>query len=532
MKTTHVMHAIMQQAADQPGALALQVNQSAITYHQLINQTRLFAQAIQNYCPNPHYIAVLGNRSTTAAIGMLSAFYLAARYVPLSNQWPMNRVNHILDSCPVDVLICDVSDPKAALSLCESLPASLLVLAPNLSPDQMPDKAPQTWLTQSDLPQHAHHRDPPYQQVQEDAIAYVLFTSGSTGAPKGVPISHRSLNAFISYNQDRYQLTANDRVAQTFEATFDLSLFSFFMPWCHGACTYWMQGLDLLAPCDFINKHNITLWFSVPSVIRLLNRHNFLDNIMMPNLKWSLFCGEALHVQDITAWSKAAPHSLCENLYGPTELTIACTHYRFELNKPNLSQHDILSIGTPYLHMNHEIVDEQNNPVKKGEIGMLCFSGPQKFSHYLHNPEKTNQAHYTQLTKNKTKNIFYRTGDLVSQGPDGNLIYQGRADQQVKVQGYRIELQEIEAILNNHPQVKESVVCVHTEPILNNKILFACVKGTTDTRELIQHLQAHLPDYMVPKQIQTHENFPLNQHGKIDRAQLKYIPQGKEKALV
>jgi non-ribosomal peptide synthetase component F len=160
-------------------------------------------------------------------------------------------------------------------------------------------------------------------------LAYLLFTSGTTGDPKGVPISHQNVTAFLAANLDHYQFGPGDRCSQTFDLTFDLSVFDLFMALGSGACLYPLSSTDLLSPVDAVAERGLSIWFSVPAVAALQRQRGALRPGVMPSLRASLFCGEALSVEVANAWSEAAPNSIGENLYGPTELTIACTRHRF-----------------------------------------------------------------------------------------------------------------------------------------------------------------------------------------------------------
>jgi amino acid adenylation domain-containing protein len=344
--------------------------------------------------------------------------------------------------------------------------------------------------------------------------AYLLFTSGSTGRPKGVPIAHRNVTAFLEHNQRRYQLTSADRLSQTFDQTFDLSIFDLFMAWNAGAAVCSLQPIQLLAPFRFLEQHRVSVWFSVPSVAALMQRQGTLRPGSLPTLRWSLFCGEALPASTAEAWQAAAPQSIVENLYGPTELTIACSTYRWDpVRSPAECVQGLVPIGRVYDGLRELIVDDQQRPVGPGEVGELCVAGPQTFAGYWRAPELTAER---VLSYGGAR--YYRTGDLVRRTETGALAYLGRGDHQVKIGGYRIELGEVEAALRRAGCI-EAAALAH--PAATPDGIVAFVSGAVEVGQLEAALRQQLPGYMVPRAIHVAEPMPLNANGKVDRGALR-----------
>jgi amino acid adenylation domain-containing protein len=343
--------------------------------------------------------------------------------------------------------------------------------------------------------------------VAPDDIAYLLFTSGSTGAPKGVPVTHANVRAFLAANQERYRLTPDDRLTQTFDQTFDLSVFDLFMAWEHGARVCAMEPIEILAPFRYLERNGITVWFSVPSVAAMLRKRGALRPGTMPTLRWSLFCGEALPRATAEAWQAAAPGSAVENLYGPTELTIACTAHRWDpATSPAACVHDNVPIGRPYPGLHTLVVDEELTPVPDGETGELCVAGPQTTPGYWQAPSITAQRWFAHRGR-----TYYRTGDLVRLR-NGEYVCLGRNDQQVKVGGHRVELGEIEAVLRRAGAVEAvAVLWPDTDTV------GAVVTGAVDPAALTAACDAALPAYMVPRSVHVVGELPVNGNGKIDR---------------
>src|SRR5207249_767114 len=229
--------------------------------------------------------------------------------------------------------------------------------------------------------------------VSVNSIAYLLFTSGSTGQPKGVMVSHQNVLHYVEYVTNRYGFTSSDRFSQTFDLTFDLSAHDMFVAWENGACVCCPTQKQLIKPGRFINDARLTAWFSVPSTAVFMRRLGDLNPGLYRGLRLSLFCGEALPLEIAREWALAAPNSVIENIYGPTELTIACTAYRWDnLNSPAECEHGIVPIGEPFVNMRPLIVDHDLREVATGDEGELIMTGPQLSQGYWCDEEKTRRA--------------------------------------------------------------------------------------------------------------------------------------------
>ena len=350
-----------------------------------------------------------------------------------------------------------------------------------------------------------------------------------------MPIGHDNVTAFLTHNQELYRFGPGDRCSQTFDLTFDLSVFDLFMALGSGACLYTMGPSELLAPAEFVSHHGLSVWFSVPAVAALQLQRGALHAGGMPSLRTSLFCGEALTVDVADAWAAAAPNSVAENLYGPTELTIACTRHRFSSGRSNVDESapadvesgGLVPIGRAFPHMNAIVVDGRNQPVEVGVEGELCLTGPQRFAGYWRAPH---------LTRSRTVSIdgidYYRTGDRVVDDGD-RLHFLGRFDDQVQVMGHRVELGEIEAAARSLPEVIDAIavplpfgvapvtgvgLAVTVVDDRGNAAPQAEAEAIRDRRRRLRREVAELlPSYMAPRRIDIFDRFPLNANGKIDR---------------
>lgn len=516
LETVNLLHSFFLKSAKlYPDNDALCIGNSKWTYSQIKYEASCWANILLKNSNNKLFkVGVFGNNSYTAYVGVLASLFSGATYVPLNHRFPRERTLSMITQADLDAIIVDKQSFSSLKEIIPSLEKALLILCPEIIVDEL-SNGNFTIFDQNSC----KHSQPleVFPSVTENSFAYLLFTSGSTGKPKGVPIAHKNVASFLEYNLNTYKFTPEDKFTQTFDLTFDLSVFDLFMSWGSGGCLCVMQPLELLAPFRFIEEHGVTVWFSVPSIVSLYRKKQSLRENCLPTLKWSLFCGEALTQSSVEAWHKAAPQSKIENLYGPTELTIACASYSWnEDSSPKQCTNGIVPIGKVFDTLNNIVINENNIPVNDGESGELCVSGPQMFSAYLNNKEQTLKR-FVEIGAKK----YYKTGDMVRLEKD-NYIYLGRLDHQTKVQGFRIELGEIESVIRLNSNIIEAAAIPW--PIVDGEAqgLVAFVSGNDiNTDELFETCKAHLPYYMQPKQIYVTKDVPYNSNGKIDCNALK-----------
>ncbi|AOT07456.1 AMP-binding protein [Pseudoalteromonas luteoviolacea] len=405
-------------------------------------------------------------------------------FVPLGVKFPINRLISVIEQSGIRQIAYSESYQHIATELKEALPNVTFYCA--------------------DSPTQTANLSLPLSDIIGNHPAYILFTSGSTGQPKGVPISYANLNSYLGYMINYLGLDETDKVSQLFDPTFDLSIHDIFVTWLSGACLYVLPEEAMIAPGKFVKKHDLTVWFSVPSTAAIMGKLGMLKPDSYPSLKFSLFCGEPLPIALATQFQQAASNSTVINLYGPTEATIACSLHVF--NAKRSYAHCYTPIGKPFPHMHFSLTDQNE----------LLISGPQVFSGYINNVEKTNSC----LVKINNKSC-YHSGDIVKYNKMDELEYVSRSDDQVKIQGYRIELSEIDtlakSILSN-PLV-QSVATPRGAP--QSITLFICGNADKELEQIaIKKLKAKVPAYMVPKNIYWLDSMPLNSNGKIDKLAL------------
>ena len=490
------------------------------SYGELRHNASRWANAIVAGCEAaPQRVGVFAYRSEVSYTGTLAALLAGAAFVPLNPAFPPEKTQAMIAQAALDAIIVDKTCAAQVSKVLTGIRAPLL-LTPELSAPQFAG-VDAAIIDADELRQTAEPATLP--ALTADDIAYLLFTSGSTGAPKGVPVTHGNAVHFMDVMSQRYRIAANDRFSQTFDQTFDLSVFDLFMAWSNGASVYSLSTIELLAPTKFINKNELTVWFSVPSLPAQMIRRNTLTAGSMPTLRWSLFCGEPLPVRTAQLWQEAAPHSVVENQYGPTELTIACFVHRWDPElSPALCQNDVVPIGRPYPGLAALLVDGDLKPVPDGEPGELCVTGAQTSPGYWRDPAKTTERFvHLPISEYETRR-FYRTGDRAVRLAAGEYIFLGRADYQIKVLGHRVELGEVEAALRQHASVEHAVAVGWPLNQLSADAVIAFVSGNSlDEPSLLEKAKDLLPPYAVPQRLFIVDHMPLNANGKIDRRALQ-----------
>src|SRR5258706_13728234 len=487
-----------------------------LSYEELRELACGIAATIQRY---PEFsptslTAVFAYRSTTAFAGVLGALLAGNGYVPLNRTFPEGRTQVMFERSESRSLVVDAKSLPQLNGLLDDAPEQVLVILPDVS-DVAPLEArwpKHRFVGAVGLQQSSSWREA---ALEPDSLAYLLFTSGSTGTPKGVAVAQRNVLSFLDYMVQRYEVTENDRLSQMFDMTFDLSAFDMFVAWERGACVCCPSQKELIKPDSYIKNSNLTMWFSVPSTAVFMKQLGLLKPGRYPELRVSLFCGEPLPVSSIQAWSEAAPNSIVENLYGPTELTIACTLYRWNPQRSAAeSEIGIVPIGYPYPGMKYLVVDGDLNEVAPGEEGELLMNGPQMSMGYWKDAKKTSEAFITPPGQTE---IYYRTGDRVRRPRSGApLIHLGRIDSPIKVLGHRAELGEIEPVVRKHCG-SDAVVAVGWPSTSSG---YGGVEVFIEGREenqLRDAVRSELPEYMVPRQFHFSDKLPRNSNGKLDR---------------
>lgn len=516
----------MMSAEKFPDRPALDVDNSVYTYKELAQKSLKIAQAINNVSSDNPFVALLGYRSITAYTGIIGILASGKGYMPLNPYFPVERSLSIINLSNTKVLVVGKECEEAFRAILPKLDRPLTIIFPDTKIDD--DLLKGSFHSFVFLKESKGDANPEIPDVDPDSIAYLLFTSGSTGIPKGVPVSHTNVKSFIDYICNRYGINEKDRFSQTADMNFDLSVLEIFPCWEKGACLCCLPKKSIMAPAKYIKDNGLTIWISVPSVGIFMTKMRLLKPNAFPTLRYCLFCGEPLLASSAENWQKAAPNAVVENLYGPTEATVAITTYKWDSNKsPAICRKGVVPIGWIFEGQKCCLIDHDFNVVQQGEIGELCLSGTQVTKGYFNNPEKTSY-HYITLPP-FGDSLWYRTGDLALQDDEGCLHYIGRVDNQIKILGYRVELQEIDFVLRNASgsDLAVSVPLSNKDGSVEKIVGFICGGNTTSKEHIMDYCNRFLPNYMIPQDLFFIGSMPLNANGKIDRFELiKKIERG------
>ncbi|ARP81323.1 hypothetical protein CAL12_11045 [Bordetella genomosp. 8] len=485
-----VHEAFAEQARRTPGAIALEMGSAALTYAELDGRANAWAHRLVMLGAGPDVpVAIMLERSVEMVVGLMAILKAGAAYVPVDPDYPPERLAYMLEDCGSRLLLLRGAAPTGL-----SVPDGMMPV--HLAGDAGPLRA-----------------EPPAVRVHADNLAYVIYTSGSTGRPKGAGNRHGALANRIAWMQRQYGLAPDDAVLQKTPFGFDVSVWEFFWPLVTGARLVMAAPGDhrdpaRLAAC--IASHGVTTLHFVPTMLQAFLADG--QGGACRGVRRILCSGEALPGDARDAVARDMPWASLHNLYGPTEAAIDVTHWTC-----GAGDSGAVPIGRPIAGLRTWILDSDLNLVPPGALGELYLGGAGLARGYAGRPGLTADR-FVADPHGPPGARLYRTGDLASWRADGQIMYQGRTDHQVKIRGLRVELGEVEACLLAQPGISAAVVVAHAKQGATQ--LVGYVAGSPDVASLRQALAARLPDYMVPAAIMVLPGLPLNANGKIDRKAL------------
>ncbi|MGH2793673.1 MAG: amino acid adenylation domain-containing protein [Actinomycetota bacterium] len=521
-----VHHLLRTSASRHPDRIAVEDGDRSITYRELSQRANRLANLLISLgVRRGDRVGFYLDKSLESVVALYGIMTAGAAYIPFDPRAPIARLAYIARNAGMSALISGVEKAEHWEGLvAEGAPLQHLIV---LNGDELPPGVPSslTGWSRADLEARSDE-DPGIDQVHHD-LAYILYTSGSTGDPKGVMLSHLNALTFVNWTVDEFGVTADDRLSSHAPFHFDLSVFDLFAAAEAGATVVLVPAETSVFPREvvrFIEEKRISVWYSVPSILSMMTmRGGLRAGESLPTLRTLLFAGEVFPTKYLRTLMGLLPHVRFANLYGPTETNV-CTWY--EVPQLDPERDEPIPIGKAIPNVECYVVGEDGAIVPRGEVGELWVRGSTVMKGYWADPERSARGLIANPFTGPLVDPLYKTGDLVQEGEDGNYRFLGRRDNQIKSRGYRIELGDVEAAIYAHQDVVECAVVAVPDELVTNR-LKAFVVGRNDLKKetLVRFLGDRIPGYMVPDTIEFREALPKTSTGKIERRALSALAE-------
>lgn len=524
---THLLHHLLREAArGSPDAEAVRCAGRSLSYAQLEADSNGLAAALIGAGVEPgDRIGIQLPKCVEMVAAVFGALKTGGAYVPLDPHAPVPRVAAVASDCSIAAL---VTTPDRAAALLPSLHhrPRLVIVVQDVDgvPQEMEGSAPafaDLMVTYAAATEDPNAPDPLI-SVSDTDLAYILYTSGSTGMPKGVMLTHRNALTFIEWCAERIGVRPGDRLSNHAPLHFDLSTFDLFLA-AFGRATVVPvpdeQAFFGAALARFVREEAITTWYSVPSALVLMMKA--LPGVnALPELRTIVFAGEVFPTKHLRELKRLLPDAVLWNLYGPTETNV-CTYHRVD-RVPDDDRS--IPIGRACENIEVFAVTDDGAIADVGEEGELYVRGSSVMTGYWGRPDITEHVLVPDPLEQPTGERVYKTGDLVRLRSDGDYDFLGRRDHQIKSRGYRIELGDVEVALNSHPSIVQAVALGVPHDGLGTAIV-ACVAlregASLSPRDVRVHVGSQLPRYMVPSEVRIVPELPRTSTGKVDRGRLR-----------
>lgn len=511
-----------QHASASPNREAVECLDKTLSYQELaIKSNQLANCLIEKGLSRGDRVAIYMDKCIEMSVAIYGILKAGAAYVPLDPTAPKERLVSIIHDCGIQFVLSAQSKAKKIGEISRSSPHAIQVIGPSV--DTGGSGIIVSWEQLFD----SYSSQAPSQKIVESDLAYIIYTSGSTGIPKGIMHTHHSCLAYSTWAADEYQLNTDDRIGNHSPLHFDISIFDWFAGVVAGACTVVIPDEYTKFPASYsqlIADTKLTVLFTVPFALIQLLLRGALEERDLSSLRWVIFGGEPFPLKHLKELMNQLDWVSFDNMYGPAEVN-GCTHYTLD-SLPTESQS--IPIGPINQISECLVVDEDNEPLGSGHFGELLVRTPSMMQGYWGREDLNLNAFFFTEPESQCsasyQHRYYRTGDLVTLDEQGTLWFIGRKDRQVKVRGYRVELDEIEAALVDFPAIEEAAVFVQKKDD-NTALIFASytVKNgqRVELKEVNRFLKGKLPQYALPTNIQAREEFPRTTSGKIDRNSLQ-----------
>lgn len=492
------------------------LNQS-VTYAELNRQTSQLASLLVNRgVQKGDRVGIYLNRSLETAIAIYGIIKAGAAYVPLDPTAPAARTRFLIKDCDISFVVTNPSQRRELKAVLEEETSLKAIIG--LSQDWLVETI--SWDTVFEEEIVDLNRG-----LMDLDLAYIIYTSGSTGVPKGIMHTHRSGMAYAWLTADLYEITEADRLGNHCALHFDMSTLGYFTGPLVSATTIIATDAHTKMPAsmaELIEKEQISIWYSVPLALIQMIQSGGLGEKSLPNLRWILFGGESFpskYLRTLMGWLS---HCSFSNVYGPAEVN-QCTYYNLA-SAPQTD--DPIPIGKVWSNTHGLIVNDEDEEVEEGELGELLIRSATMMHGYWKQPGLTAKSLYKRVAASGIEEVYYRTGDLAKKRADGNLLFFGRKDRQIKIRGYRVELEEVaDVILKFGSATEAAVVAVPREDdtlrIVANIVLKP--NQNLNSEELQAFMRQQLPKYAVPEKINVMNNLPRTGAGKADHRKLREI---------
>ncbi len=521
-----LLHQLLSEsAAKYPNKEAIAFKDQRMTYGELERETNKLACGLLGIgIERGDRVGIHMSRCINSIVGAFGILKAGATYVPIDPMCPPSRLSYIINKCGIKFLITSrekLTNIERAFP--ESSPIENILIMNRLTPgSRLPGS---TKLVDWQEIRESAGEDAPCTVSIGTDLAYILFTSGSTGHPKGVMISHLNSLTFVNSAHEFFRINKDDRLSNICPLHFDMSVFDLFVAFKVGASVVIVPESTAIFPsqlAEFIDRNKVSVWNSVPSALSLLANLTNLDDYDFSGLRLILFAGEIFPVKHLRRLRKSIPGARFYNIYGQTEAN-SSTYYWVEHVPADDSA--ILPIGKPLPDFEVFVLNEDKKRVDKpGEKGELYVRASSVALGYWGDVERTEACFVKNPLKPDLNERVYKTGDLVQIGPDGNLIFLGRKDHMIKSRGYRIEIGEIETVLCNHPEITTAVVIPIPDELIGNRIAAVIVpskKGTVGKEDILRYCATRLPKYMIPEIVESRDSLMMTSSGKVDRERYK-----------
>jgi amino acid adenylation domain-containing protein len=516
---TYVLHSLVSEAAQaEPAKEAVRCRGRSLTYGELEAASNGIARAlIDGGVARGDRVGIFMPKSVEMVASVYGIMKAGACYVPLDPRAPVSRGALVAADCTIAAL---VTTPGRAAAIASAMPGHIPRVAVLVDDGSGPAELPYPAVSYSEATADRGASDPGVPAIEMD-LAYILYTSGSTGMPKGVMLTHRNALAFVDWCAAKIGIGPDDRLSNHAPLHFDLSVLDLYGAALGRASVSLVPEEEAYfgsALGKFINEERITVWYSVPSALTLLTRF-VSEPGSLPTLRAVVFAGEVYPTRQLRELRRIVPHASLWNIYGPTETNVV-TYYRVD----EVPEDDrAIPIGRACENTEVFAVKEDGVVAGVGEVGELYVRGPTVMKGYWNRPDKTAEMLVQNPVRSNAPDLVYRTGDLVRLRPDGDYDFLGRRDHQIKSRGYRIELGEIDAALSLHPALAEWVTIAVPHEEWGTAIVSCVVPKDGESiteHEVRRHVANRLPRSMVPARVEILRTLPRTSTGKIDRQTL------------